>query len=55
MSNSIDRRTNAMQEGLKTAISVPLKVMKLANECWDTMVKMAAVGNIATISDMQVG
>ena len=43
-----------MQKGLKTAISVPLKVMNLANDCWDAMVKMAAVGNIATISDMQV-
>jgi len=50
-----ERRNVAMQEGLKTAISVPLKVMNLANECWDAMVKMAAVGNIATISDMQVG
>ena len=50
----IYRRNVAMQEGLKTAISVPLKVMNLANECWDAMVKMAAVGNIATISDMQV-
>ena len=43
-----------MQDGLKTAISVPLRVMTLANECWDAMIKMAAVGNIATISDMQV-
>ena len=43
-----------MQQGLKTAISVPLKVMHVANGCWDTMVKMAGVGNIATISDMQV-
>ena len=43
-----------MQEGLKTAISVPLKVMQTANQCWETMVKMAEVGNIATISDMQV-
>ena len=43
-----------MQEGLKTAISVPLKVMQTANQCWETMVKMAEIGNIATISDMQV-
>ena len=43
-----------MQKGLKTAISVPLKVMHTANACWDTMIEMAKVGNIATISDMQV-
>ena len=43
-----------MQQGLKTAITVPLKVMHCANSCWDTMVEMAEVGNIGTISDMQV-
>ena len=43
-----------MEKGLKTAISVPLSVMHTANECWDAMVEMAKVGNIATISDMQV-
>ncbi|XP_065053195.1 formimidoyltransferase-cyclodeaminase-like [Rhopilema esculentum] len=50
-----ERREAAMQGGLKTAISVPLKVMQTANQCWETMVKMAEVGNIATISDIQVG
>ncbi len=48
------RRNAAMQDGLKTAIAVPLKVMQRSNECWDTMIEMAKVGNIATISDMQV-
>eukprot|EP00112_Aurelia_sp_Birch-Aquarium-sp1_P025141 Seg822.2 transcript_id=Seg822.2/GoldUCD/mRNA.D3Y31 product=Formimidoyltransferase-cyclodeaminase protein_id=Seg822.2/GoldUCD/D3Y31 len=50
-----EKRNAAMQKGLKTAISVPLSVMHTANECWDAMVEMAKVGNIATISDMQVG
>ncbi len=43
-----------MQQGLKTAIAVPFKVIQVSNECWDTLIEMAKVGNIATISDMQV-
>jgi len=51
----IKARDEAMLEGLKTAIQVPLGVMRTADACWDAMVEMAKVGNITTLSDMQVG
>jgi len=48
-------RHRAMQEGLKAAVQVPLEVMRVADRAWDAMVEMAAHGNIASRSDLEVG
>lgn len=48
-------RHNAMQEGLKKAIEVPLTTMRLANEIWDYVIQTARIGNIASKSDVEVG
>ncbi len=48
-------RTNAMQEGLKKAIQIPLTTMRYGNECWAAMLKVARYGNIASKSDVEVG
>lgn len=48
-------RFEKMQAGLKKAIEVPLKTMKIADSAWEAMKKAAEVGNIASKSDIQVG
>jgi glutamate formiminotransferase/formiminotetrahydrofolate cyclodeaminase len=48
-------RQRAMQDGLKAAVQVPLDVMRIADRAWDPMVEMAAHGNIASRSDLEVG
>jgi len=48
-------RHDAMQAGLKEAVQVPLQVMRAADACWDAMVEMAAHGNPASRSDLEVG
>jgi glutamate formiminotransferase / formiminotetrahydrofolate cyclodeaminase len=48
-------RRTAMQEGLKAAVQVPLEVMKTADRCWEAMAEMAAHGNPASRSDLEVG
>jgi glutamate formiminotransferase/formiminotetrahydrofolate cyclodeaminase len=48
-------RHRAMQDGLKAAVQVPLDVMRIADRAWDAMVEMAAHGNIASRSDLEVG
>jgi glutamate formiminotransferase/formiminotetrahydrofolate cyclodeaminase len=48
-------RHQAMQEGLKAAVQVPLEVMRLADHAWDAMVEMAVHGNVASRSDLEVG
>lgn len=48
-------RQRAMQAGLKAAIEVPLEVMRLADRCWDAMAELAAHGNLASRSDLEVG
>jgi glutamate formiminotransferase/formiminotetrahydrofolate cyclodeaminase len=49
------RRLAAMQEGLKKAVAVPMKVLRAADACWDAMLEMARHGNIASRSDLEVG
>lgn len=51
----IAARDAAMLEGLKTAISVPLNGMRIAAKAWPFMVEMAKIGNIKSMSDLQVG
>ncbi len=48
-------RHDAMQEGLKKAVQVPLRAMRLGDAAWDAMVDMARHGNIASRSDLEVG
>jgi len=44
-----------MQEGLKKAIDVPLKVMRISDSCWEWMIQMAKYGNMSSKSDLEVG
>lgn len=48
-------REEKMQEGLKKAIEVPLKVMRTSDSCWKWMIQMAKFGNISSASDLEVG
>lgn len=48
-------RNNLMQEGLKKAVNVPLSVMRIADSCWGSMVRLAELGNINSASDLAVG
>jgi glutamate formiminotransferase/formiminotetrahydrofolate cyclodeaminase len=48
-------RNDKMQEGLKKAINVPMKVMKTGDSCWEWMIQMAKYGNISSKSDLEVG
>lgn len=48
-------RDNAMQDGLKKAIQVPLGLAIKINSVWDTMLELAKIGNINCKSDLQVG
>jgi len=48
-------RHAAMQEGLKAAVQVPLEVMRTGDRCWEAMKEMAAHGNPASRSDLEVG
>lgn len=49
------RRKQALQDGLKQAIEVPLSVMRIAYGCWDHMITVATHGNETALSDIQVG
>ena len=48
-------RDAAMQEGLRVAIEVPLRTMRAGDACWDAFLGVAQHGNVACLSDMQVG
>jgi glutamate formiminotransferase/formiminotetrahydrofolate cyclodeaminase len=48
-------RQAAMQEGLRKAVEVPLKTMRIADSCWEAMLGMAEHGNPASRSDLEVG
>ena len=48
-------RMEKMQQGLKTAIEVPLKVMQLGDGAWEAMRQVARHGNPTCKSDVQVG
>jgi glutamate formiminotransferase/formiminotetrahydrofolate cyclodeaminase len=48
-------RSERMQAGLKTAIEVPLKTMKLGDGVWNALCEVARYGNPASKSDMEVG
>ena len=48
-------RHAAMQAGISQAVQVPLEVMRTADRCWEPMLEMAAHGNPASRSDLEVG
>ncbi|MFN3194763.1 MAG: glutamate formimidoyltransferase [Chlorobiota bacterium] len=48
-------RKNAMQEGMKVAIEVPMKTIKTADRIWDDLVEVARIGNFSSRSDLEVG
>jgi glutamate formiminotransferase/formiminotetrahydrofolate cyclodeaminase len=48
-------RHAAMQAGISQAVQVPLEVMRIADRCWEPMLEMAAHGNPASRSDLEVG
>jgi glutamate formiminotransferase/formiminotetrahydrofolate cyclodeaminase len=48
-------RNLKMQEGLKKAVEVPLKVMRISDGCWEWMNELAKVGNASSASDLEVG
>jgi glutamate formiminotransferase / formiminotetrahydrofolate cyclodeaminase len=51
----VHARDIAMEEGLKTAIRVPLKVMEIGDSCWGNMEELAKHGNMSSVSDLEVG
>jgi len=48
-------RAEHLQKGLKKAIDTPLSVMSTADTAWDALIEVAAYGNIASKSDVEVG
>ena len=48
-------RHAAMQARIRQAVQVPLEVMRTADRCWEPMLEMAAHGNPASRSDLEVG
>ncbi len=48
-------RKEKMQDGLKTAIKIPLTTMRLGDSAWNAMSEVARYGNPASKSDTQVG
>lgn len=48
-------REEAMEAALQKAVMVPLNLAKKIDSAWETMVELAAVGNITCKSDLQVG
>ncbi|MFH2059789.1 MAG: glutamate formimidoyltransferase [Pseudomonadota bacterium] len=48
-------RNDQMQAGLKTAIQVPLTIMRLGDNAWDSLCVVAGYGNPASRSDTLVG
>lgn len=48
-------RLAAMQDGLKSAIEVPLSTMRIADSAWNAMLETAKYGNYSSKSDVEVG
>jgi glutamate formiminotransferase/formiminotetrahydrofolate cyclodeaminase len=48
-------RESRMQDGLKSAVQVPLTTMQLGDRAWEALCEVARYGNIASKSDIQVG
>ena len=48
-------RLEKMQQGLKTAVKIPLATMRLGDGAWNAMCDIARYGNPASRSDIEVG
>ncbi|ESP01789.1 hypothetical protein LOTGIDRAFT_139083 [Lottia gigantea] len=48
-------RQTALQQGLSTAVKVPLCVAKIVTSLWQPLKELAEIGNINCKSDLQVG
>ena len=48
------RRTCALQEGLRQAVAVPLKLAETVSQLWPVLKELALYGNLACLSDLQV-
>jgi glutamate formiminotransferase/formiminotetrahydrofolate cyclodeaminase len=48
-------RRRAVQAALRQTVETPLAVMRLVDGAWEAMVEMAAHGNPASRSDLEVG
>ena len=48
-------RNQAMEDGMKVAIEVPLKTIKTADRIWDDLIEVAKIGNFSSRSDLEVG
>jgi glutamate formiminotransferase/formiminotetrahydrofolate cyclodeaminase len=48
-------REASLQEALRGAVAVPLRVMRTGDRCWEALVEMARHGNFASRSDLEVG
>uniref|UniRef100_A0A674F7Q5 Formimidoyltransferase-cyclodeaminase n=1 Tax=Salmo trutta TaxID=8032 RepID=A0A674F7Q5_SALTR len=53
-SDEVKRREDAMQEGLKQAVAVPLSLAERVNLLWPCLKEMVLYGNVACKSDLQV-
>lgn len=49
------KREEAMEQGLKKAISVPYNLAVTVNKIWGVLAELAEIGNINCKSDLQVG
>ncbi|XP_036022929.1 formimidoyltransferase-cyclodeaminase [Onychomys torridus] len=49
-----DRRACALEEGLRQAVSVPLKLAETVSQLWPVLKELALCGNLACLSDLQV-
>jgi glutamate formiminotransferase/formiminotetrahydrofolate cyclodeaminase len=47
-------RDEKMAAGMRTAVSVPLSLMRAGCECWPHLLTLAAHGNIQTMCDLRV-
>jgi glutamate formiminotransferase/formiminotetrahydrofolate cyclodeaminase len=48
-------RKQAIQDGMKVAIEVPMQTIKTADRVWDDLVEVAKIGNFSSRSDLEVG
>ena len=48
-------RQRRSRRGLHEAVLVPLSAMRIADGCWEALVGLAAHGNLASRSDLEVG
>eukprot|EP00116_Pleurobrachia_bachei_P004147 sb/3464409/ len=50
----VERREEALEEAVLTIVHVPLKIMEVASECWDSLDKLVTSHNPSLKADLQV-